>query len=55
MARHKVSGKFCSEPVPNGPHCRLNQRSCPFWEKCFQNVEIAIEKIFDNWKIFGGP
>ena len=49
--RHEVSGKLGSETVPNRPHCPLTQRSRPFWEKCFQNIEIAIEKIFENWKI----
>ena len=44
------SRKLCSEPVRNRPHSLLNQRSCPFWEKSFQNIRIATEKMQNcNW------
>ena len=43
--RREVSGKLGPEQVPNRPHCLLNQRSCPYEEKCFQNIEIAEEYL----------
>ena len=51
LVRHEVSGKLCSKPVPSRPHCPFKQRSRPFWEKCSQNIEIALEKIFENCSI----